>query len=229
MFPQAYQEGAIAEMADSHLKSNICYGLLQASELGPGARAALSGCAMVPRLAAIRIADDTPTDFLLERVVRTLQDEGRTVAGFIQRQGCQDLSGHAEMLLEEIPSGRRFCISQSLGKDARGCRLDPRAVAEIAGPFLGAIESRPDLLVINRFGKGESEGQGFRTVLEKAFMLDIPVLTSVKEAYVDAWEAFADSCAASLPDTLEDVLDWARNAVANQAKDRAQCEELRRG
>lgn len=168
----------------------------------------------LPRLAAIRIADDTATDELLATVVRTLQQEGRTVAGFIQRQGCHDLSGHAEMLLEEIPSGRRFCISQPLGKDSRGCRLDPRAIADIAGPLLKAIESRPDLLVLNRFGKGESEGQGFRAVLEKAFLLGIPVLTSVKQTYVGAWETFAGSCSTSLPPALKDILDWSRTRIA---------------
>jgi hypothetical protein len=167
-----------------------------------------------PRLAAIRIADDTPTDYLLETVARILQQEGRVVAGFIQRQGRQDLSGHAEMLLEEIPNGRRICISQPLGSDARGCRLDPQAVAEIAGPFLAVLETRPDLLVLNRFGKGESEGQGFRAVLEKAFLLGIPVLTSVKQIYAGAWEAFAGDCAASLPPALDSVLDWSRAVVA---------------
>ena len=182
-----------------------------------GEPTAISSCIVVPRLAAIRIADDTATDFLLERVVRALQDEGSTVAGFIQRQGCPDLSGHAEMQLEEIPGGQRFRISQPLGKESRGCRLDPRAIADIAGPLLEAIESKPDFLVINRFGKGESEGQGFRMVLEKAFMLGIPVLTSVKEAYVDAWEAFAGDYAVSLPPTLETVLQWSRTAVSSEA------------
>lgn len=168
----------------------------------------------VSRLAAIRISDDTPTDHLLETVARTLQQEGRIVAGFIQRKGPHDLSGHAEMVLEEIPGGRRFCISQPLGRESRGCRLDPRAIAGLAGPLLAAIEDRPDLLVLNRFGKGESEGQGLRAVFEKAFVLGIPVLTSVKQIYVGAWERFTDSCAASLPPRLEDVLGWSRNVVA---------------
>ncbi|MCY0096762.1 DUF2478 domain-containing protein [Hoeflea ulvae] len=168
---------------------------------------------ILPRLAAIRIADDTATDDLLESVVRTLQKEGRSVAGFIQRQGCRDLSGHAEMLLEEIVGGRRFCISQPLGRESRGCRLDPRAIAEIAGPFVASLDTRPDLLVLNRFGKGESEGQGFRSVLEKAFLLGIPVLTSVKRTYLHAWEDFSGNCAVSLPPSPEIVLDWSRSAL----------------
>jgi len=203
-------------MTDANLKSDGRTGPPQTNDLMPGERTAISASAFVPKLAAIRIADDTPTDDLLETVIRTLQEEGSIVAGFIQRQGRQDQSGHAEMLLEEIPGGRQFCISQPLGKEARGCRLDPQAIADIAGPFLEAIESRPDLLVINRFGKGEAEGQGFRRVLEKAFILGIPVLTSVKDAYVDAWEAFAGDCAVSLPATLENALQWSRTAVRSE-------------
>lgn len=201
-------------MTDAHVKSDDSNGPSQTHGLRSGEPTAISAGINVPRLAAIRIADDTPTDLLLGRVVCTLQDEGSIVAGFIQRQGCQDLSGHAEMLLEEIPSGRRFRISQPLGKDSRGCRLDPQAIADIAGPLLEAIESKPDLLVLNRFGKGESEGQGFRSVLEKAFLLGIPVLTSVKQTYADAWEAFAGDCSTSLPPSLESALDWSRAVVA---------------
>jgi len=170
---------------------------------------------VISRLAAIRIADDTPTDDLLESVVRILQQEGHSVTGYIQRQGCHDVSGHAEMLLEEIGSRNRFAISQPLGRDSRGCRLDPRAIAGIAGPLLAAIESRPDLLVLNRFGKGESEGQGFRAVFEKAFLLGIPVLTSVKQIYAGAWEDFAESCSASLPPQLEEILGWSHAVLGS--------------
>ena len=72
--------------------------------------------------------------------------------------------------------------------------------------------------MLNRFGKGESEGQGFRAVFEKAFLLGIPVLTSVKQIYAGAWEEFAESCSASLPPTLEDILAWARAAAASSQK-----------
>jgi len=171
----------------------------------------------IARLAAIRITDGTPTDDLLNSVVQVLQQEGYSVAGFIQRQGCCDASGHAEMLLEEIGSGTSYCISQPLGRESRGCRLDPQAIADIAGPLLAAIDSQPDLLVLNRFGKGESEGQGFRAVFEKAFLLGIPVLTSVKPIYAGAWEDFAENCSTSLPPALNDILGWSR-AVLGSAR-----------
>lgn len=170
----------------------------------------------IPRLAAIRIADDTPTDQLLECVVHALQQQGRTVAGFIQRKGPRDSSGHAEMVLQDIVTGSRFCISQPLGRGSRGCRLHPGAVAGIAGPFLEAIETAPDLLVLNRFGKGESEGQGFRCVLEKACMLGIPVLTSVKPAYLDAWQDFAGTCSTLLPPLPETLLHWSRTVAGSR-------------
>jgi hypothetical protein len=204
-------------MTDADVKPGGRNYRVQANRLVPYVCAPMSASTFLPRIAAIRIADDTPTDDLLETVVRALQEEGSIVAGFIQRKGRMELSGHAEMLLEEISSGRRLCISQPLGKDSRGCRLNPQAVADIAGPLLGAIESKPDLLVLNRFGKGESEGQGFRSVLEKAFLLGIPVLTSVKQTYADAWEAFAGDCSTSLRPSLDSVLGWGRAVVAQSS------------
>jgi len=206
-------------MADAGVKTDSRDCLQQENGSMPGNAATRSAGSVIPRLAAIRIADDTATDDLLESVIQTLRQEGKTVAGFIQRQGRPDLSGHAEMILEDISGGRQYCISQPLGRDSRGCRMDPRAVADIAGPFLEAIATRPDLLVLNRFGKGESEGQGFRAVFEKAFLLGIPVLTSVKEIYAGAWEAFAADCSASLLPALEDVLDWSRAAVAQSGSE----------
>lgn len=52
---------------------------------------------------------------------------------------------------------------------AKGCRLDPRALAALSGSLLGELDAGTQLLVLNRFGKGESEGHGFRAVIEQVF------------------------------------------------------------
>lgn len=206
-----------SKMTDEHGNPEGRNCMVTAESPMPAHRASPLTSTLVPRLAAIRIADDTPTDDLLETVARTLRHEGVTVTGFVQRQGRPEASMRAEMLLEDITSGRRYRISQSLGREARGCRMDPQAIADIAGPFLQTLDSKPDLLVLNRFGKGESEGQGFRAVFENAFLLGIPVLTSVKEIYAGAWADFAADCSVSLPPVPDDILQWSRTAVSQPA------------
>lgn len=166
-----------------------------------------------PLQAAIRVERDRPVDDLLEAVARVLQKEGVIVAGFLQRES----GGHGECCnridLEDIASGEPHIISQALGSGARGCRLDPQALAGVAGPLLAGLDRRPDLLILNRFGKGESEGQGFRAVIEEACARGIPLLTAVRENYVEAWQGFAGELGAVLAPDEAVVVAWARAAV----------------
>lgn len=166
-----------------------------------------------PLQAAIRVERDRPVDDILEAVARVLQKEGMTVAGFLQRESAGDGECCNRIDLEDIASGEHHIISQALGSGARGCRLDPQALAGVAGPLLAGLDRRPDLLILNRFGKGEAEGQGFRAVIEDACARGIPLLTAVRENYVEAWQGFAGELGAVLAPDQAGVIEWARAAV----------------
>lgn len=166
-----------------------------------------------PLQAAIRVERDRPVDDVLEAIARVLQAEGLTVAGFLQRESAGDGECCNRIDLEDIASGEHHIISQALGSDARGCRLDPQALAGVAGPLLSRLDARPDLLILNRFGKGESEGRGFRAVIEEACVRGIPLLTAVRENYVEAWQAFAGELGVVLAPDEAGVIAWAREAV----------------
>jgi len=165
------------------------------------------------RLAAIRFDHGDAIDDLLEVAARSLQARGAKVCGCLQRETEDPGSCCNITYLEDVSGGARRRISQPLGAGSRGCRLDPRALAVISGLLLTELDSDLDFLVLNRFGKGESEGQGFRAVIEKAFDKGIPVLTAVREAYGDAWMRFTDGVAQLLPPEERAVLDWAAAAV----------------
>ncbi len=176
--------------------------------------------ASVSRLAAVRFEHTDDIDAVLESTVRAMQARGLRVCGFVQRETEDPASCCNITHLEDVATGTWHRISQPLGSGSRGCRLDPQALAEVSGPLLAELETRPDFLLLNRFGKGESEGQGFRAVIEKAFELRIPVLTAVREAYAEAWATFTESSAHLLPPDTEAVLDWADAAVAATQADR---------
>ncbi len=167
-----------------------------------------------PLQAAIRVGRDRPVDDILGAVARMLQAEGLAVAGFLQRESGGDGECCNRIDLEDIATGEYHVISQALGSGAQGCRLDPQALAGVAGPLLSALDTRPDLLILNRFGKGESEGQGFRAVIEEACARGIPLLTAVRESYVEAWQAFAGELGVVLAPDSEIVVAWARGAIA---------------
>ena len=94
----------------------------------------------------------------------------------------------------------------------------------VAGPVLRyhllAQQFRQRVHSLNRFGKGESEGQGFRAVIEDACMRGIPVLTAVREAYVEAWEAFAGDLGLLLPPDRAAVTGWTDRAIGNAGRRR---------
>lgn len=164
------------------------------------------------RLAAIRFEPEDGIDALLERVVRYLQAEGVKVSGYLQRESLDPNACCNISHLEDVSDGTWHRISQALGSGSRGCRLDPRALADLSGLLLARLETDTDFLVLNRFGKGESEGQGFRAVIERAFDHGIPVLTAVRETYAPAWDAFTDGNATLLPADVPAILSWVQTA-----------------
>ncbi len=159
-------------------------------------------------LAAVPFETGDRIDAVFEAVVRSVQERGCEVVGYLQREISEGEGCCPATFLEDVRCGDRTRITQALGSGSRGCRLDPQALAEVAGRLLLRIEQGAGLLVLNRFGKGESEGHGFRPVIEKAVDCGIPVLTAVKSTYLEAWNAFGAGVATTIAPTPDDVLAW---------------------
>lgn len=159
-------------------------------------------------LAAVR-CDRGDVDTLLLEVEKALSEQGKQVQGALQTRGLDNGECHcADMDLQVIGSDRSFRISQSLGRESRGCRLHTGNLAECAAFLEQNLSSDTDLLILNRFGRGESEGQGFRDLISAAITSGVPVLTALRPAYVEAWAAFGAEMACELPIDRSAVLDW---------------------
>ncbi len=94
------------------------------------------------------------------------------------------------MILVDLATRKRFGISQDLGSQAEGCRLDAHGIAEFVALFDRASHQDVELLILNRFGKAEAEGGGLRPVFARAMEAGIPVLTAVRTPYTEAWSQF---------------------------------------
>ena len=148
-------------------------------------------------------------DALLTKVAETLRSEGRSLAGVIQ--GRSKAARHVDnLVLRDLADGGESRILQDLGSQSQGCRLNPQALAIISENLMRQLERRPDLLIVNRFGRGEAEGHGLRPVIEKAVTLEVPVLVAVRDEYRPAWEAFSQGVATTLAAEQDPVLAWAR-------------------
>lgn len=160
-------------------------------------------------LAAIRFAPEDEIDTLLADVAGTLRAEGWRVSGALQLRGkVRSACRCSDMDLRLLSDGRLFRISQPLGNGARGCRLDPGGLAACSAALEQEIAAGCDLLILNRFGKGESEGRGFRDLIGMAIAADIPVLTAVRETYAAEWRVFGRGVSIDLPPDRSAILAW---------------------
>jgi ABC-type sugar transport system substrate-binding protein len=99
-------------------------------------------------------------------------------------------------------------INQVLGEESRGCRLNPAALEEAVALVETALERSPDLLIINKFGKHEAEGRGFRPLIAEALARDIPVLLGVNALNSQAFEEFSGGYAEEIVANAEDLAAW---------------------
>lgn len=86
--------------------------------------------------------------------------------------------------------------------------------------LLAELDGELDLLVLNRFGKDEAEGRGFRAVIGKALEKGVPVLTAVREAYAPALAEFASDFGRSLPAERAAIAGWCRTVLGERAAGR---------
>lgn len=171
-----------------------------------------------PLVAGVVGRGHEPVDPLLEAAARTLRAMGYRVGGFVQEERIAD-GCCAATYLRDIEDGRSVLITQILGVEAKGCRLDPQRLAEASVGLLDSLDGGIDLLVLNRFGKDEAEGRGFRTVIEKALGLGIPVLFGVREAYAPALEDFAGDYGTTLAPDEAAITAWCVDVLGRQEGD----------
>ncbi len=157
------------------------------------------------------------SDRLLFRLAAGLRADGLSLAGAVQDNPERDPNRRCDMELHVLNGADVIRISQNLGAASRGCRLDPAGLEQVVGLVGAALESSPDLVIVNKFGKQEMEGRGFRPVIAEALLRGIPVLTAVNDRNLPAFLAFAGDLAERIAPTPEAAHAWCLRAVGRQA------------
>lgn len=147
-------------------------------------------------------------DDVLEEVARSLRRAGNRLAGAVQHNTEAGDRCRCDMTLEDLATGRRIDISEKRGPEARGCRLDSFALEDMVGRVTASLSMDAQLLIVNRFGKREAAGHGFRSAIESAIEMGLPVLSAVSRANLPAWAGFTASMDERLPVDIAAVLAW---------------------
>lgn len=157
------------------------------------------------------------SDRLLAALADELLSEGVAVVGAVQINTDAPGGTRCTMELQILTGGDRIKISQNLGALSKGCRLDPAGLEEAVGLVAAAIDgplaARPQLLIVNKFGKQEVEGRGFRPVIGAALAADIPVIVAVSGGNAPGFFDFAGEMAEAIAPEVSALRDWARQQI----------------
>jgi nucleoside-triphosphatase THEP1 len=153
-------------------------------------------------------AESQRADALIAELATRLRAQGFCLAGAIQSNRAVPNRGRCDMMLEDLATGQLVKASQDRGALANGCRLDSSALEESVGLAASSLGRETDFVIINRFGKQEAEGRGFRGMIEQAVLLDVPIVVGLNRAHVDSWCHFVGDDPQLLPMDLDAVTDW---------------------
>lgn len=146
-------------------------------------------------------------DLCLTRIATEQMARGLRVAGLVQRNSDRADAGACDMDVRILPSGPEIRISQTLGAGSRGCRLNPEALEQAVSEVDARLSAQTELLIVNKFGKHESEGRGFRETIARALAMDVPVLAGVNRLNLDMFLEFSGGAAEKLT-RHDDLAAW---------------------
>jgi hypothetical protein len=152
-------------------------------------------------------------DRLLAEVAALLLAEGWPLAGAVQINSETDPALPCDMDLKILAPGQRVRISQNLGALSTSCRLDSAGLEQAVALVDRALDAAPRLLIVNKFGRAEAEGRGFRPLIGRALAMGLPVLTAVSTGQLVGFSAFAAGFGQALAPDAGAILAWCRAAA----------------
>lgn len=148
------------------------------------------------------------TNLLLAEFAEEMAKRGLRLCGTVQVDTERDKDHHCDMDVKVLPEGPVIRISQDLGKEARGCRLDTNALEEAVALTDKQLGEGADLLLINKFGKHEADGRGFRDTIGQALAAGVPIIVGANKLNVQALIDFCDGMAVELEPEVDVLRDW---------------------
>lgn len=150
-------------------------------------------------------------DQVIRDAAHILQADGLRIAGAVQVNVDHDPRLKCHMDLHILSGDGIIRISQDLGALSKGCRLDPDGLERAVGLVAAALDAGADLLIVNKFGKQELDGRGFRPLIGEALLRGIKVLTSVNPGNLPGFLEFAGDLAHPLPEDKDDIIRWCKS------------------
>ena len=167
-------------------------------------------------LAAVVYGADDDPDRLISSFAADLRRAGCRPVGVVQLgRSCQ--ADEPRLGVTLLPDGEIVGLALE-DAPSSGCRLDRDRLAGLSMRLAAAIDDGADLVIINRFGRSEAEGEGLIDLISQALGADIPVLIAVPEQRFAAWIKFSEGMNVRLA-CRRDALDRWWHTVAGATRD----------
>ncbi len=164
------------------------------------------------------------TDQVLAHLAAQLSTQGLRTCGVVQiNTDADDCEHPCDMDVQVLPDGPIIRISQSLGREAKGCRLDPEALEGAVAEVIKRLDNTIDVLILNKFGKHEADGRGFRDIIGEALSLNIPVITGVNALNLDAFQEFSGEYATAVEPTVNALSGWLQYVMDKAGRIKVEC------
>lgn len=159
------------------------------------------------RLGYMLASEEGATNRVLREVAEALSARGMRLCGTVQINTPCAGGGPCDMDVRVLPDGPLLRISQSLGRGSTGCRLDPEAL-ERAVAASARVLPEAEVLLVNKFGKQEALGRGFRPLIAEALERGLPVLVGLNALNRAAFDSFTGGLAEELPADPALLAEW---------------------
>jgi len=163
-----------------------------------------------PLLTALVYPQNKYPALVFEALVAACRGRGLSLGGVLQHVVDAAPERRCDVVLENLATGRRTPIFEDRGSGAAGCRLDEAALADVAIDIANSLEASPDVLILNKFGKAECEGEGLLDLIAAAIERNIVVVIGVPQGNLPAWRRFAGGLATELGADIGEVERWAQ-------------------
>ena len=140
---------------------------------------------------ALVYSDSALADSVLREVAARMSQAGLTLAGLVQHNPVRPTRSRCDMMLEDLSTGDLVEISEDRGAGARGCILMVDQLLRAIETVRSGLAHAPDLVILNKFGKTESEGRGLRSLIVEVVETGLLLLIAVPYRNLDNWRTFA--------------------------------------
>ncbi|WP_039019806.1 DUF2478 domain-containing protein [Halocynthiibacter namhaensis] len=155
-----------------------------------------------------KISAQGELDLLLSDVAHQLEADGKRCMGIVQINSYRDNCHRCDMDVQVLSGGPKIRISQDLGNDSHGCRLNPDAMAQAIAGVEQRMQDGFDVFLLNKFGRQESEGKGFRELLGDAAAAGASILVGTNGLNESSFIEFSGGEAEFIAPNKTAILSW---------------------